>query len=429
MGVVVWLALSVLAWRNVVLPDEPLAFGPFTMVDFRDSVWIPLDDFVHGGIPWDRPGFTARHRGVQFFPLYVPTYWYATVWLLLLPYRVAAVLWTGILVASLVWLWHTSLSLFLGRAYRRRPWLVAALTLASLALRPVQTALSQGNWALLCGAGAVAALLPALRREPEGRTRWSAVLGLLLALVKPPVGLPLLVALVLLRRRREAAWGLGLSVLLSVPVCLVVWHRAGSFGSAWRMLVRTVSDGDGATAGDPHFTRMDVLATLARVPALDQALPLALGALTVVLLTLGVAALLWRRHGSTALVLSGLALGIVLPTPNLHYALVVVLPLLVALPSLSVTRWSIDRTAALACLAAWLLVGLACLSPVRGGLRIGISPQQANLAYAVSLLLAAGLVALVALWDLQRAGLTVAVPPALETGPRTAREPTPAHAG
>ena len=44
-------------------------------------------------------------------------------------------------------------------------------------------------------------------------------------------------------------------------------------------------------------------------------------------------------------------------------------------------------------LAAWSLVALACLSPVRGGGLAGITPQQANLGYALAVLLAAGLVA------------------------------------
>ena len=48
----IWALLSVLTWRMAVLPHQPLAFHPFTMVDFRDSVWIPLDDFLRqGGIP------------------------------------------------------------------------------------------------------------------------------------------------------------------------------------------------------------------------------------------------------------------------------------------------------------------------------------------------------------------------------------------
>lgn len=407
-----WLALAPLVWCNALLPDDPISFHAFSLVDFRDSVWIPVDDFARGGIPWERDGFTSRHPGVQFFPVYVPTYWYPAALLLLLPYRLAAVLWTGVQVFALVSLWHRSLRLFAPRWFARWPWLVAVVTALSLALRPVQTSLAQGNWAILCGSGVVMALQRSLapaRPEswPQRRIDWWAVLGVVLALVKPPVGIPLMVVMVAMRRTREALVAFAIATAASIPVCLVVWQRAGGFDAALRILERTISDGDGATLGNSHYTRVDVLATLARIPALNHAAPLALAVLVTFVLTAGLAAWGLRRGAAPAPVFSSAALAVVLVAPNLHYSLVSILPVLVGLFAHAV-RLSQRGNRAEAALsgAAWFLATLACLSPVRGSAVGPVTPQMANLAWALCLLLAA-LVLAVLLWREVRTGINL----------------------
>lgn len=234
-----WLVLGTLVAVRATGPDDVISFHPFSLVDFRDSVWLPVLHFMDGGIPWDRPSFTGTYPEVQFYPLYVPSYWWLTAPLLLLPYRAAAVLWTGLLVACLVWMVHRSLTLWFEDTLSRFPWLVAAVTAATLVLRPVQTSLSQGNWALLCAAGTMLALVGnhGLPGRCLGIERWISpvVLGTCVAIVKPNVGLPLLLALALTGRAREACRALGLTTLLGLPIGLIIAQRAG-----------------GSSAGHPH---------------------------------------------------------------------------------------------------------------------------------------------------------------------------------
>lgn len=412
-GFLLWAAISCLLVTRVAPPGYRLSFEPFTMVDFRDSVWIPVHDFVHGGVPWDRASFGPAHPEAQFFPLYLPHYWYPAALLLVLPYRVAALLWMALLVATLVWLVETALRQWAPGRLARRPWLVAVATAASLALRPVQTALSQGNWAILCAAGSVLALTAnhGRRSTATGRAAWSdpAAWGVVVALVKPPVGLALVLVLLCTRRAGAALRGLALTTLLDLPIALVVVGRRG-LGGALSVLRRCISDGDGATAGDPHFTRIDVVATVGRLVAHPSS-PLLAGCwLAVAVACLALGAHLYRTVGELdAATMTTGSLAVVLLTPNLHYAMVVLLPAALALvvqavrstPRAGEPRRASRRDRVWSGLAAALLV-LPLLSPVRASGHLGISPQNANLVYALSLL--AELLVLL-LWQLDGRGL------------------------
>lgn len=413
-----WLVLGTLVAVRATGPDDVISFHPFSQVDFRDSVWLPVLHFMDGGIPWDRPNFTGAYPEVQFYPLYVPSYWWLTAPLLLLPYRMAAVLWTGLLVGCLVWMVHRSLTLWFEDTVTRNPWLVPAVTAASLLLRPVQTSLSQGNWALLCAAGSMLALIGncGLPDRRIGLERWFSpvVLGTCVAIVKPNIGLPLLLALAITGRAREAGRALGLTAMLGLPIGLVVAQRAGGVPQATHILLTTLRDGDGAQPGDTHYTRLDLSATIGRILDNPYHPAVVLGGIALAsVLTLGFGAIAVRRWGvldARAVTLLALATAVV--TPNLHYALLAALPALVALcaASLRLQRAGRSWLAAVPAVDAGL-VGLVMLSPVRGGSRAGLTPQLANMTYGVVLLLAVLLAAVWVAEGLRRAVLVPATSP------------------
>lgn len=391
-----WLVLGYLTASNARLPDVDADWHAFGYMDYRDTVWVPLRDFAAGHIPWDTVPYQARHPFSQEFLAYLPSYWYFLAPLHLLPYRASVFLWTGVETGLVAWLAHESVRRLAPGAYRRAPWTVALLTLFLVGTRPAKVALVLGNLAIVCAVGAALALL----QVPGGRTPRGAVVATVLALVKPPVGLPLVVLQATSRRWRPALAGLVITGLLSLPVFAVVFVRAGGLGAGLRLMIENLANRHGRAAlelvGHPT-TEVHSLSLLHNAQLeVPSAVSMGLLALTA-LACFGVHFISARRHGvldPRTVTLAGLAL--VLVTPNIVYALVACTPGLVALAASAWRERGIERWFALLALG---LLGLAFALPARLLPMLGASSWTTGVVVTLSLLLAWGVCAA---WALRR---------------------------
>lgn len=348
-----WVATSVVIAPRAALPDHAAAWTTYGFPDYRDTVWVPLHDFATGHVPWDTKAYLLRHPWSQEYLAYVPSYWWFVAPLHLLPYRASVVVWLGLTTLALAWMSLASLRLFAPATLARRPWLAALVFFLVMATRPGKTSISLGQCATLCAVGAAWALL-----QVPGHDRRRAVVATMLAIVKPPVGLPLLGLQVLTRRGRTAGWALLASLLLAAPIGLVVEHRTHGWAATARLLVANLQNKDGTaaqrTAGPT--TRVDTLALFhnAHIPLSGAA------QLVVMVATAAVLAGLYahgvRRLGvlDSATVALG-ALAVTMVTPNIMYCLIALVPAVVALAADLPASRGRDRGLLLAALCGLLV--------------------------------------------------------------------------
>lgn len=312
------------AWVAVVITPQNLTpsagpFETFSYFDFRDTVWIPVQDFWAGGVPWDTPSYLARHPGVQNFVLYMPWYFYPAYMLKALPYSAAVVIWLGISTASLVFLAWASLKFAVPDALKHRPWLVAIVGLCLVLSRSERSALFQGQWALICSAAA--AFLLVCTRE-SART----VTAIVLVLVKPPVGLPVVACMFIRRFWRSILVALGIATVLVAPLAVITISRLGGLGQAAMVFRRNIGAGYTTSFGGVP-TRIDVLGTLSA----SGLTPYTGGSVVLLCVTalslLGGYYIASRCSGAqSVLAVTFGSLSIILITPNVLYAAPVVLP-------------------------------------------------------------------------------------------------------
>jgi hypothetical protein len=344
-----WLLL-----RSGMEPTTGPPFPRWSFVDFRDTLWLPTRDVLDGNDPYDLHAYLERHPQAQEFSLYAPMFLLLGIPIAVLPWPVAGAVWFAVLVAAFVVLVRTSLALL---GLQRSIALVAGVTAVVMVAPVGNQPISSGQYAVVAAAAAVVAV--------TSPGRWVPVLATALALVKPQVGLPLLVLLVLFGRRRTAAEGLGLAVLVSLPVAVLLAVRSGG-PLTW---VQTLADNLAATMNSPFTaagreasTRIDLPGTLARVGVdLPSAVTLVVTLVALVLSVLAVRATLkvcadlprdvavcWTGAAATALM--------TLWTPTELYAYLVSLPAVIAAVVILLRRR--DRT-------SWLLAapGLVLLVP------------------------------------------------------------------
>lgn len=377
--VITWLACWALLVALVV-PRNPSAvagdWGPFSFNDFRDTVYLPIRDLLHGNLPWDTDAYLARHPGVQIFPAYLPFYFLALFPLALLPYQAAIALWLGVTTASFVWLVDRGLRWAFEPLMARHGWLVAPASLFFLAARPVKSALFQGQLALPCAAAALVAL------THGGRALHSAI-----AWIKPPVGIPLTLVQVVTHRTHKALRGLGLALLASIPVGLVAVAVADGVAPAVHALLGTARAG----SGEGFMTYVDLYSLPSHLMSSPPAWLNIVALLLSLALTLPSAMVAHHRWpGTGTYYLTAVALAMVLITPSMLYTLVVFIPALLSLLALALDGDQGPWTRAGAVVMG-LCMGAPVMFPEGIWARTGLS-QTGQLAAITTLLVVASLV-------------------------------------
>lgn len=380
---VLWLAASMLLVPHNLDPAMT-DWGRFSFFDYRDTVWYPMKDFADGAVPWDTVPYLSRHPGIQYYPLYVPSYWWLCWPLVMVSYPVSVTWWIGIIAGALIYLVTLCFRCFLPDILRRWPWFIA-LTVGVICLtRPARTALFQGQWALLCAAGAVVALLA----EAQERRAFG---GTLLSIVKPPVGLPLLAVQAVTGRLRLALRAWLLTAALILPFFVIVVLRLGSLDATLAVAVDSLTS-ESAADSVPTFTYIDARGTLGHLMGSPSPALQLLAIAGAAALTLVPAAVAWRRLGPrNCWYVSCACLAMELITPTMLYAHIITWPAIFALVARLKTGWrSRDLRQWALPAAVTLLLLVPHVVPEGVFSLVGLSEREANAANGLAILLAAG---------------------------------------
>ncbi len=320
-AVLVTAVWSIIILPRMSLPGDGPPFPAFAYVDFRDTGWLPTTDFLDGNVPWDISTYLARHPGAQEFLLYLPLYFPVMMLLVQLPYPVAAVIWLAVIAGALVIL------VWLGMRWANLDNELRFLPVASLAISilPVlNQGLRAGQLATVCALGAIVAITQPPRLASG---------GLALAMIKPPVGVPLLLALLVLKKFRVLAYGLAVATLMCAPFAVMTVSRLRGLHATGGVVSRSLNYAGqspyGGT-GAAHSTRVDVIGALGRIDMfLTPVGNAALIVMTIILAFLSVA-ITHRRFGPRhPAFLAAFAASMVAVAPNELYAYAVAIPAVV----------------------------------------------------------------------------------------------------
>lgn len=249
------LFLLVLAFSTVrlidTLADPGSDDGGFA--DFRDAIHTPVVALLDGVDPYDVDAYRAYDPDIgQAFPVYSPHHLLLSLPLGVLPRTAAGALWWAINVAILL-----MLSAFVVRQVRPEwgmagTYGVAAATLLS----------NPGRFNFLTGQPTLP-LVVGVYGAFTSSNRWLAGGGAALALIKPQLGIPVLVLLVACGRWRTALDGTWLAAAASLPIVIALSISEGSFGN----LVRVIRDNlETSLSGDEALSsyRIDLLGMIGR---------------------------------------------------------------------------------------------------------------------------------------------------------------------
>ena len=321
---VVWAVFTVIVLRHASPVDA--AGGRFGR-DFRDTIWLPIQYFLDGGLPWDDAAYHTRYPFAQVYPLYLPSYWWPAAGFLVLPYKVGLVLWIGLCAGAIVFLVTWTVQTLCG-ATGWRCWVPILLCVGFIVtVRAGRFGLVTANWAIPCAAAAAVVI--------TGRVRGvQLVLLLMIAMVKPQVGLVLLALCTARNQWRPVLAALAASTALCLPIAIVAVVRAGGIAELFAMGVNLFSIGFGNETSPKLASDMQIdLAGSVQhlLPVVDRPWTTVLTGIAA-MVTIPGYVLVRRRFGEQspeAWVMGALAVAIVLP--NMLYASVVLIPGLVAL--------------------------------------------------------------------------------------------------
>ncbi|WP_172800570.1 glycosyltransferase family 87 protein [Mycobacterium sp. IS-1496] len=326
-----------------------------TLVDFRDTVWLPTRWFLTGHDPYDTALYSAQFPYAQDYPTYAPAH--LALWSPFggLPWDVAAAadVLVNVAVVAAVGAWA-------GIRVRRlwsapvAPSRTELLGAGSLGVALVWLARTAADGASHGQPSVVYALLAApalLTRRP-----WVAAQLAAVTCLKPQIGVFVIVILLAQRRWRVAAVAVSLAGGVSVATALFL-ARGGGFGAWVQTLLGNASSAEAVRTVDYLGERVDLVGAL-----LDAGVPVP-GWTSFVVLLAGLAGAyllagrLHRRMLPHTAVLVGLSIGLIAFYHISYDAMWLLAP--VALAATEMLRTGGRRAAALAApgLAA---LALAC---------------------------------------------------------------------
>ncbi|MEV4054812.1 glycosyltransferase 87 family protein [Amycolatopsis sp. NPDC049688] len=254
-----WHALAP-SWQ-VPLPTSANP-GEERLQDFRDALYFPIREFLHGGNPYDPAAMFAHWPVRQDFNLYQPYHLLLHAPFALPGYRAGAVAFGVVSLLLLV-----ALAAMAAHAVRRvvpAPFAVTTAVVAALLVtsQAGKAQLYVGQINPLVAVGVAGALLA--RRDRPG---WAAV-ALALAWLKPQYGFPLAVLLFARGSRRVALTGTAIAAAASLPVVVLLVVRGGGVGPFLDVVVANLTHARGTDYGAVDSLtaqRIDVAAVFFRV--------------------------------------------------------------------------------------------------------------------------------------------------------------------
>lgn len=359
-----FIALIIRIAGQAVPPGDAEPWPFLAFADYRDVIELPTQDLLSGYNPYDLPDFMTRNFGSQPFNVYLPQHFLFFGWLAFLP-RTLAIIVLGLLsTISAGWLVREGLvrarlSLLL------LPWILSFLIIRG----PLFMALRTGQVAIILSAAAWLALRPeATRLRP---------LAICLCLIKPQVGIPVVVIALFLGRLRTVGLGLLLTVGASLPALVIILWTTTPVAFINSVLVNLTY-----SSGDQTFLSgaLDIPSNMRALGIIGTGADAWITTLLILLLSCVVILGLRRSpepNKSRQWVITWLAvLASIVVFPNQRYASAVVLPMLI--PTLWPFRSDVPRLGRSPAGAVFWLAGvLLFLGIVRSEsveLRLGFPP-------------------------------------------------------
>ncbi|MBT8164488.1 MAG: DUF2029 domain-containing protein [Acidimicrobiia bacterium] len=221
--------------------------------DFRDTIHAPVVAMLDGVNPYDVSAYRDSDPDIgQAFPVYSPHHLLLTLPFGVLPRTAAGGLWWALNVVLLV-----TVSGFVMSRVKPEWGLAGTAGLAAAALLS-----NPGRFNFLTGQATLPLVLGTYVAFTSPN-RWLAGAGTALALIKPQVGIPVLILLAAAGRWRVALDGAWMAAAASAPIVLALSIMEGSPGqliSAVRDNLDTSLSGDEATSS----FRIDLLGVIGR---------------------------------------------------------------------------------------------------------------------------------------------------------------------
>lgn len=295
--------------------------APQVFRDYRDTAYWPVRDLVAGNNPYDVDAYLERRPGIQEFGLYLPAWLLLALPLAVLPYDLAKFAYLAVLLVLAV-----AFGWALVRVSGRRAPLPAVLGVvgAVLLCAPGQSTLYLGQATFQVMLGVLVAV------HLAGRRPGVAGLGVAAALLKPQVGIPLVLLLLAWRQWRPVVAGLAVAGIASLVPLTAAVAGAGGVGpfadsvrenAEWS--AERYDDVDGRGSG-----RVDLPATIGKLGGEDPGTGRQLAATAaVVLVSAAALARLGRPAGKGPvhpLAATLVATGVLLATPHFAYDLLLV---------------------------------------------------------------------------------------------------------
>lgn len=316
-----------------------------TLVDFRDTVWLPTHWLLAGHDPYDTALYSAHFPYAQDYPTYAPAH--LALWLPFgrLPWDAAAaadvVMNVAVVAAVGAWAGTRAMRLWAASGTPSRTALLGAGALGVALVWLARTAAdgaSHGQPSVVYALLAAPALL--------SRRSWVAVLLTAVTCLKPQIGLFVVVILLAQRRCRIACGAVLLAGGVSAATAFVLARGAGGIGAWLDTLLANASSAEAVRTVDYLEERVDLIGSL-----LDASVPVAVWVSPLVLAiglatAYAVARRLHRRDLPHVAVLLGLSVGLLAFYHISYDAMWMLAPLVLAATEL--TRSGGRRAAALA---------------------------------------------------------------------------------
>ncbi|MGE2713325.1 glycosyltransferase 87 family protein [Mycolicibacterium litorale] len=232
-----------------------------TLVDFRDTVWLPTHWLLAGNDPYNTALYSAQFPYAQDYPTYAPAH--LALWLPFggLPWDVAAAadVVVNVLVVAAVGAWAGIRVMRLwaapGTAGRTELLAAGACGVALIWLaRTAADGASHGQPSVVYALLAAPALL--------SRNPWAAAILTAVTCLKPQIGLFVLVILLAQRRWRIAVSAVLLAGGVSTVVALFLARGAGGIGAWLETLLANASSAEAIRTVDYLDERVDLLGAL-----------------------------------------------------------------------------------------------------------------------------------------------------------------------
>jgi hypothetical protein len=241
-------ALALTLYRHVRAP---------LFLDFREAFYYPARALLAGINPYDPHSYLGAYPVQSPFP-YPPLTLVLALPFGALSYPAAEHAYLAFALATIPLL--AALALTLGRVRPTRD-RVLVLAAAILLSRPGHMAVVQGQMTLPAAAAAYVALRFARLRP------WCGAAGLVVALMKPTIGVPLAVLMAVRGEYRAVVRGLALAAVLSLVPTAMLIACAGGVAAFAHSLVEGGSAWSANPDNDPltSIYRIDLVALIARV--------------------------------------------------------------------------------------------------------------------------------------------------------------------